>query len=300
MGPPLSVITPVFNGADFVDRCYNLLCRQTFRDWEWIVTDDGSTDATWDKLAAIKDSRLRLFRNRLNRGRGFSRTRCLAEAHGEWVVIWDVDDLYFPDRLQSVEAARAQGYDFCCSYAVVVDNQLQIKGFRGYIDIAGFRNTFVHPTLAARLSLARSIGYRPELSVGEDATMIWSLAAGANGKLYDDAFVIYQEEREVHLHKAIGCNWSHFRQLLTMRRNAAAPVAKQVRWSLIGKWFMKVVLLNAMRPMPGVYLRTIAHRDYGRTREGWTLSPERVAFLKEMQSVYHSNQEKSSARSAGM
>ena len=59
--PTLSVITPVYNGADFVERCYENLLKQSFTNWEWVIVDDGSTDGTAQIVQGIKDPRVRLF-----------------------------------------------------------------------------------------------------------------------------------------------------------------------------------------------------------------------------------------------
>jgi len=112
MLPTFSVITPIFNGEDFVHRCYSLLSMQTFTDWEWVVVDDGSTDKTADLVRQIDDERVRFITYMPNRGRGYARTRALEAACGEWMVVWDVDDLYFPDRLEKINKARLEGYDF--------------------------------------------------------------------------------------------------------------------------------------------------------------------------------------------
>ena len=59
--PLLSVITPVYNGVNFIAGCYNNLISQSFQDWEWIVVDDGSTDGTEDAVKKINDDRIHLF-----------------------------------------------------------------------------------------------------------------------------------------------------------------------------------------------------------------------------------------------
>lgn len=55
-----SVVTPVYNGAPFIDRCYAVLVEQTFTDWEWVVVDDGSEDETRALVERIDDPRVKL------------------------------------------------------------------------------------------------------------------------------------------------------------------------------------------------------------------------------------------------
>ncbi len=100
--PVFSVITPVYNGEAFVDRCYRCLALQTFTDWEWVVVDDGSTDHTAELVRRIADPRVRLTSYQPNRGRGHARLQALEASRGDWMVVWDVDDLHYPDRLARI------------------------------------------------------------------------------------------------------------------------------------------------------------------------------------------------------
>jgi glycosyltransferase involved in cell wall biosynthesis len=56
--PIFSIITPTYNCAEFIFRSYNLLKNQTENSWEWIVVDDGSTDASSELFQSINDNRI--------------------------------------------------------------------------------------------------------------------------------------------------------------------------------------------------------------------------------------------------
>ena len=280
--PILSVTTPVYNGVDFIARCYNNLLSQTFKNWEWVIVDDGSTDCTAEAVKMISDDRIRLFSYKLNKGRGYARTKAITQSRGDWVVIWDVDDLYFPDRLEEINKARLEGYDFFCSYAVVVDNDLNIKGVRGFSNAAnGLPGGFVHHTLACRMEIARKIGYESNIRTGEDAKILWILSMKYRGLWFDDALTIYQEDREVDLQKAIDCNLGHLSQLKGMFRDNIIDSFKNQNLLYI-KYLCKLLILNLMRFYPSLYLRLVPLRDYGETISGWTLSEERILFVKKL------------------
>lgn len=281
--PVLSVITPVYNCAEFIRRCYFILCQQSFTNWEWILVDDGSEDKTAELVQQISDERVRYYGYKPNRGRGYARTVALEKAIGDWVIIWDVDDLYFPDRLAQIEQARLKGYDFCCSYAALVNNELEVKDTRGfYYDETGTVKVFVHPTLACTLKLARQIGYDKNLRAGEDATMILTLAAEYNGLWIDDALTAYQEDREVNVSKAILSNRA---QLSQSRNLYKAGVLKMNRFSyflVLAKWILKLGVLNLFRLFPQLFSMTVSHRNQGEKAPGWSLSKDRIEFLKKM------------------
>lgn len=282
MKPMLSVITPVYNGEKFIARCYNSLLLQTFQDWEWIIVNDGSTDNTSEQVNMIADKRIKLFSYKPNKGRGHARSQALAQARSTWVVIWDADDMYFPDRLEKINQARLAGYEFFCSYAVVVNNALNIKGVRGFSAPAGgLPRGFVHPTMACRTELARQIGYSPIFRTGEDAKILWLLSMKYHGLWFEDALTIYQEDREVNLRKAIDTNMAQLLQLKELFRDGIITGLKN-RGRLYMKYLCKLGILNLMHIYPSLYLKLVPLRDYGATKPGWTLSEERVNFIKKM------------------
>lgn len=109
--PLVSVIIPAYNAAAFVGRTLASLRAQTFSDFEAIVVDDGSTDATAKVVgeAAAADSRFRLIRQ-ANGGVAAARNRALADARGRYVANLDADDLWRPQFLErTVQALEAAG-----------------------------------------------------------------------------------------------------------------------------------------------------------------------------------------------
>ncbi|MCX5848697.1 MAG: glycosyltransferase family 2 protein [Deltaproteobacteria bacterium] len=281
--PTLSVITPVYNGADFVSRCYENLLRQSFTNWEWVVVDDGLTDGTAEIVRKIKDDRVRLFSNKQNKGRGCARNLAVRESRGDWIVVWDVDDLNFPERLESIERARMQNYEFFCSYAVVVNNDLEIKGTRGFHDPSGcLPREFVHPTLALKKDIAEKIKYKITGGVGgpaEDARVIWTLSSKYKGLWLEDALTIYHEGRGINLRKAIDTNNAHLQTIKELKREKMIQVSGKYYFTVL-KYIIKIIILNALQINPKLYLHFINLRDYGSLKKEWELSPERIDFIK--------------------
>jgi glycosyltransferase involved in cell wall biosynthesis len=87
----VSIITPAYNADRFIDDAYRSLLHQNFWDWEWIVIDDGSTDATTHKIAALQDDRI-LYIRQENRGVSAARNLALDSAKGRFVTFLDADD----------------------------------------------------------------------------------------------------------------------------------------------------------------------------------------------------------------
>src|SRR5258707_11989556 len=91
--PLVSVITPVFNGAEFLTEALRSVQNQTLRDWEHILVDDGSTDGSSELIeeAAAADSRVRLLRTRERCGPAKARNQGLGCARGKYVAFLDAD-----------------------------------------------------------------------------------------------------------------------------------------------------------------------------------------------------------------
>jgi glycosyltransferase involved in cell wall biosynthesis len=97
--PPVSVLMTTYNGAHSIAASIASVLAQSFHDFELIVVDDGSTDATPDILAACPDPRLRVIRSTRNSGVVAARNLGFAAARGAYVAMLDHDDLAHADRL---------------------------------------------------------------------------------------------------------------------------------------------------------------------------------------------------------
>ena len=94
----VSVIIPAYNGDRFLGSAIDSVLRQTYRDYEIIVIDDGSTDNTAQVVKQY--SNIRYFRQ-TNQGVAASRNLGLAAAMGEYIVFFDQDDVLLPHKLAS-------------------------------------------------------------------------------------------------------------------------------------------------------------------------------------------------------
>lgn len=96
----VSIIIPLYNASAFLERCLLSVGTQTFKDWECILVDDGSTDESlsicerWTK----RDSRF-VVMSQSNRGVSVARNKALGVARGEWVAFIDADDWIDKDYL---------------------------------------------------------------------------------------------------------------------------------------------------------------------------------------------------------
>lgn len=98
--PKITVLMPVYNGEAFLRQAVESILAQTCADFELLVIDDGSSDASAAIVASYADPRIRLVHNELNLGLIATLNRGLDLAGGEYIVRMDCDDVSLPERLQ--------------------------------------------------------------------------------------------------------------------------------------------------------------------------------------------------------
>ncbi len=97
----ISIVSAAFNEAKVIGTMAETVLAQTFRDFELVIVDDGSSDETVDivRAWAERDGRVRLVQNERNLGQTPSLNAGIECARGEWVARIDADDLWEPDKL---------------------------------------------------------------------------------------------------------------------------------------------------------------------------------------------------------
>jgi glycosyltransferase involved in cell wall biosynthesis len=123
--PAVSVIIPVFNRQALLRRALGSVLSQTFRDYELIVVDDGSTEPLLDALSGIGEKiDLRVLRHDKNRGAAAARNTGAQAAKGQYVAFLDSDDAWHSEKLARQIAfmqAEADRRASCTGFALVSD-----------------------------------------------------------------------------------------------------------------------------------------------------------------------------------
>lgn len=124
--PNVSVVMPAYNCEAYIEIAIRSVMKQTYKDWELIVIDDGSTDATRSIISALaqEDERIKLICNPENIGVAKTRNRGLELSKGSFVALMDSDDMWRPEKLEKqLELAKKSGADVVyCSYGIIDEN----------------------------------------------------------------------------------------------------------------------------------------------------------------------------------
>lgn len=101
--PLVTIIVPCYNSERYIDKSLESVVKQTYRKWECIVVNDGSTDGSENKIKKwlLKDNRLKMISQK-NSGPSTARNAGLKQASGECIFFLDSDDLLAPECLQSL------------------------------------------------------------------------------------------------------------------------------------------------------------------------------------------------------
>lgn len=173
----VSIITPVYNASAFLEETINCVLNQTFQDWEWLLTDDQSTDHSVAIIQRFTDPRIKLITADKNGGAGHARNLSLREATGDYITFLDADDFWEPNFLEEMIAfMKSEKIELAYSNYARCDENLnpQIADF-----VADTEVTFGNLLKTCRLSLlstmydSRRVGkeYFPEGTKREDHVM---------------------------------------------------------------------------------------------------------------------------------
>src|SRR5438309_545799 len=128
----VSVLTPTYQQADFLPACLASVSSQTSTNWEQIIVDDGSLDATSDIVAAQRDPRVRYVRQEHVGIWHLANTynRALELAQGDLIAILEGDDVWLPHLLETLTPSFADE-DVVLSYGVAgVMREWRPTGYR--------------------------------------------------------------------------------------------------------------------------------------------------------------------------
>ena len=98
--PAVSIIIPTYNRADLISKSINSVLNQTFKDFEIVIVDDGSTDDTENIIEGFNDSRIKYIKNEKNIGAAAARNIGIKAARGKYIAFQDSDDEWLPEKLE--------------------------------------------------------------------------------------------------------------------------------------------------------------------------------------------------------
>lgn len=165
--PMVTVLMSVYNGEKYLREAIDSILTQAFRDFEFLIINDASTDRSREIILSYSDPRIRLIDNEENIGLTRSLNKGLELAKGKYIARMDADDISMPERLEKQVRFMEENPDIAVlgSWAWVIDENNRINGeLRTLTDFdllfleIFFSNPFVHSSTLMRTAFINKIG----------------------------------------------------------------------------------------------------------------------------------------------
>jgi glycosyltransferase involved in cell wall biosynthesis len=106
MSPRISIIMPFLNPGDYIKEAIESVIGQTYKDWELLLIDDGSTDVSTSiarEYASLMHDKIHYYEHESHKNRGMSISRNIGISHssGDYITFLDADDVYLPEKLEN-------------------------------------------------------------------------------------------------------------------------------------------------------------------------------------------------------
>lgn len=182
--PLVSVLMSTFNDADYLEEAIDSILSQTYKNIEFLITDDGSADRTSDILAAYTDPRMHIF-SRENRGKATSMNEMMSAAKGRYIVIQDSDDVSCSDRIARL-VEEFENYPNLrlvqSGYSLIIDGKVVAPKYHALNEtdcaklISDYKLPEIDPTLMVCSSVAKETFFNPDLKIGQGIDFIYRVA----------------------------------------------------------------------------------------------------------------------------
>ena len=189
--PKITVIMSVFNGSKFLAESIQSILDQTFKEFEFIIINDGSTDNSLDIIRSFEsaDSRIKVI-SKLNEGLAKSLNTAISISKGEYIARMDADDISYKNRLEKQYEfmQKNKSIDLCgCSMDIidelgnVTSEKIQASNNHEILKKRFFQSPILHITFfGKKLFFLKNNGYREEFKYAQDYDLVMrGIDAGA-------------------------------------------------------------------------------------------------------------------------
>lgn len=209
--PEVSIIMTVYNGEKYLDEAITSILNQTYRDFEFIIVNDGSRDGSRQILEGYADERIRLH-HQPNQGRVSALNNAIELAKGKYIANIDQDDLSLPRRIE-------RQVEFLENHAEVG----MIGTARVSIDEKGRRGKErIYPTTDISLRLALIKG-NPFFH----SSIMFRRAVFRKVGLYNGAFDTFGHDRDLYLRIARDFEIANLAEVLAMKRKHPGQLSRK-------------------------------------------------------------------------
>ena len=240
--PLVTIGIPVYNSEKFLAQAINSVLRQSYSNFELIITDDGSTDASVSIAQSFKDDRIKVIVDGQNRGISYRLNQQIELANGFFFARMDADDIMYPKRIEEQVRFMMEHpqTDIVGTAVCVIDDNNEILGYRK----ASHKKTqaealqgavFVHPSVLGRTSWFKQHLYKEEF-IGMEDYELWIRTIEKSSFAYiDDILLFYRDPLKFKLKTYL------FRQQQLRKFFSGAILNRRVRIKELLKSYLKSI-----------------------------------------------------------
>ena len=221
----VSIITPVYNGEKYIEKCIESVLNQTYKNLEMIIVDDGSIDNSENiiKKYTKENSFIKYIKLKENRGISNARNVALKNATGRFVAFLDCDDIYYKDKIKKqVNFMIENNYFFTyTSYNLIDENGQNLnkiicaKEYENYKSLLRGNNIGCLTVMIDRLKINENLIFS---SNPHEDYILWLSILKNNNKAYglNDVLSSYRKSNDSISHnkiKAASWTWNIYRNI---------------------------------------------------------------------------------------
>lgn len=250
--PVISIIMPFYNVEAYLATCIYSIQRQSFKAWELLLIDDGSTDRSLNIAQHfLSDSRIKLFSDGVNKGLAPRLNEGIEAAEGEYIARMDADDFMVSSRLETQYSFMMLNpeVDVIGSYAFAIDGENKIIGLirqdlpETFDKLLISGNFFCHPTVMARTEWFRQNKYDVSMNRIEDFELWIRTYAYSRFEVLKQPLLFYRTGEDIP-------QWKYKAALQTivkMIQNKKHPISFQVGWLMRIRGYLRFLFYKPLR-----------------------------------------------------
>ena len=214
----------VFNGQKYVEEAIRSILAQSFKNFEFIIVDDGSTDGTKEILIdwAKKDARIKIISNSVNIGLTKSLNRAIKIVQGEYIARQDADDISLPERIEKqvvflknhpeIKVLGTFGYAINKEGKILREEILPVSP-QNIKNVLIKRNPFIHSSVMINKEIMDKVGgYNEDFTVIQDYELWFRILRDEKGenlpfflvkKRYQPEMISFKKNRKLTNHTNI-------------------------------------------------------------------------------------------------
>lgn len=197
---------PIYNAEKYLKSAINSILNQSFKNFELIITDDGSTDRSLEIIKSFNDQSIKIISDGENKGLGFRLNEQINLAEGKYFARMDADDIMFPNRiLEQINYLESNPeIDVVGGWAIVIDENNKILGLRKSSVPHTFgkvlqNGIFIHPTVMGKTDWFNKNLYNPEFRGSQDYDLWIRSFKKSHFAIIEKPILFYRDPLKIHI-----------------------------------------------------------------------------------------------------